>query len=279
MALKGIESTKAALRATRLVYWRIFEDSRTKTAGSFLASANFEDPDLTETQSYEDLSAALDRLTSGRYILLAYKTNTSKGGAAFESAFEISPDYRSSSIGSVTPEFIMEGIGKVTPENFEAAIEKKMKMMLDKQAEEKRLADLQAENERLKKELKENDGTINKGLLAIGAVLYPMMSKTPAFKEVFSMVSGVMKQLPSDVRPQELGTTAAPAAATPAAEHIEGDTCEIGGIAVAQDELFATLDELGSNNPDVLQHLKVLAGLKKNNPDMYNQAVEMAKDL
>jgi hypothetical protein len=281
MALKGIESTKAALRATKLVYWRIFENARTKGAGSFIATSNFDDADLTQDESYRDLSEALDRLGGGRYVLMGYKKNTTHGGAQFESEFEVIPDYnRSTSTISGTSEFYVEGIGKITPENFLDAVDKKIKDQLQKQQEEKELADLKAKIKQLESDAKENDGTINKGLLAIGTVLYPMVSKSPHFKEVFSMVSGVMKQANNAAAPvaNALGSTTTPAASA-AAEHVEGDTCEIGGTKVQQDELFKTLDELGTDNPEVLQHLKILAGLKKNNPAMYNEAVEMAQNL
>lgn len=282
MALKGIESTKAALQATKLVYWRIFENARTKGLGSFLATANFDDPSLTQEESYKEFSSALDRLGNARYVLLAYKKNSTQGGAQFESEFEVFPDYSRPASISGAQSFFVDGIGQVTPENFMDAVEKKISDKLTKQAEEKRLADLEAEVKRLKEEAKESDSVINKGLLAIGTVLYPMLSKSPHFKDVVSMVSGVMKQVPAG--PQVLGspalsTSETVVAATAAAEHIEGDTCEIGGIAVPQDELFSTLDALGSNNPEVLKHLKILADLKKNNPVMYNQAVEMAESL
>jgi len=159
-------------------------------------------------------------------------------------------------------------------------------MHQDKLAKEKEDQELRDKVKRLEAEVKENDGAVNRGLMAVGTVLYGQLSKTPAFKEMIGVISDVTKaangssqQAPAT----HLGGHNQPAAATEPKElpenHVEGDTAEIGGVKVNQDELFTTLDELGKDNPDVLQHLKILAKLKKDNPAMYSQAVEMAETL
>lgn len=280
MAILGKQNIIDSLRAAKLVYWRLFENQVKKTAGSFVATADFEKTNLGEEESYNELRSTLNRLTQGKYVLLAYKRPETKGGSAFDSEIEIegTGGFSSAISGPGAAEFVMEGIGKITPENFEQAIETKMSMLLKKQQEEKDLSDLKAEVVRLKKEADENETGFKRGLLSIGAVLYPVVSKSPAFKEVIGMVSGIVKQIPQEGNTERLGSTAAPAAALPE-NHIEGDNMEIGGTMVNQEDMLNTLDDLGKDNPDVLQHLQILANLKKNNPAMYNEAVEMAKTL
>lgn len=285
MAVEGKENIIESLRAAKLVYWKIFEDVAKKGTGSFVATADFENPNLGEKQSYDELKSALNRLTRGRYIMTAYKTNTTKGGSAYDSYIETEGNGSVAGIGSTSAaEFYLEGIGKVTGENFEEAINKKIEMHQAKLQREKEDRELRDRVKQLEAEAKEADSAINKGLMAIGTVLYTQVNKSPAFAEVVSLVSGIAKAANGSpaaaAQPaQHLG------AAQPAenkelpANHVEGDEAEIGGVKVNQDELLKTLDELGTNNPDVLDHLKILAKLKKDNPAMYTQAVDMASTL
>ncbi len=286
MAVEGKFQVIENLRAAKLVYWRIFESAGQKGSGAFLATADFENPDLLEKDSYADLQSALNRLSRGRYIMTAYRTNSTKGGAAYDTSIELEGSGNSTAISGVNDaaSFYLDGIGKVTSENFEEAIDKKLSMKIaamDKEKEDKALRD---RVKQLEAEAKENDGAVNRGLMAVGTVLYGQLSKTPQFKEMIGIVADVTKAAATGGAQQaatHLGTTtdALETASHLPDNHVEGDTAEIGGIKVNQDELFGTLDDLGKDNPEVLQHLKILAKLKKDNPAMYNQAVEMAGSL
>lgn len=82
------------------------------------------------------------------------------------------------------------------------------------------------------------------------------------------MMGQAMKSSNDEPKPET------PAVGSLPENHIEGDTCEIGGTAVQQDRLFSALDKLGTNNPDVLAHLEKLAELKQNDPDMFQAGID-----
>jgi hypothetical protein len=284
MAVEGKFQVIENLRAAKLVYWRIFESTGQKSSGAFLATADFENPDLLEKDSYADLQSALNRLSRGRYIMTAYRTNSTKGGAAYDTSIELEGTGSSSAISGINDPatFYLEGIGKVTPENFEEAIDKKLSIKLALMDKEKEYRALRDRVKQLEAEAKDNEGMVNRGLMAVGTVLYGQLSKTPQFKEMIGMVADVTKAAATGSNQQQAQFLGGPNEQDKAPlpdNHVEGDSAEIGGVKVNQDELFGTLDELGKDNPDVLDHLKILANLKKNNPAMYAEAVDMAKAL
>jgi len=274
MAIYKRTNVVELVRASKNPYWRIFENESKKAAGNFVASANFEDKDLTITASCDDLQQKIDRLSPGRYIIVAYERSDKKG-AAVDSAIELESLHHGSSAINGTDtnnhsSFFIEGIGLVTPENFESALDKKFDERIHKMKEKERLVALEKENSDLKKDARLRETAINKGLASVGAIAYSQLSKTPAFKDVMGMMGQAMKPAETAVEP----SSAQPAVGSLPENHVESDNCEIGGTSVPQDRLFAALDKLGANNPDVLAHLEKLAELKQNDPDMFQAGID-----
>lgn len=282
MAIYLRNNVVSMVRASKCPYWKIYENDQKKTAGNFVASADFEVADLGINAATDDLQIKLGHLSQGRYILTSYEKNDGKrkGLDSWIELEALAGANQPSAISGVnTPaEFFMEGIGKVNAENFEDAIEKKMAGMLEKQRKIDEEIALRAEVALLRREARENESGFNKGLMSIGAVLYPHVSKTPGFKDLVAVVGTAVAQSNT----ANINGTAAPAAAEPGAEelpanHVEGDLCEIGGVHVEQARLFGALDKLGANNPEVLKHLELLANLKENDQSMYDMAVSFAE--
>ena len=272
------------VRASKCPYWKIYENEGKKTAGNFVVSADFDVADLGINAACDDLQAKLANLSQGRYILTAYEENGGKR-KGIDTWIELEPlsNHATQGIGSTghpaPPTFYIEGIGKVTPDNFEAAIEQKFALMLAKQKKEEEEKALRVRVVELERELRSQDTAVNRGLMSIGTVAYAHMSKTPAFKEMMSTVGSVMAGAAAGETAGIQGIDDAQLASTPTLpdNHVEGDTAEIGGVRVSQDRLFAALDKLGTNNPEVLKHIELLAGLKENDPGTYEMAVSFAE--
>ncbi|HRD42197.1 MAG TPA: hypothetical protein PLN30_00525, partial [Ferruginibacter sp.] len=167
MAIYKRTNVVELVRASKNPYWRIFENESKKAAGNYVASANFEDKYLTITASCDDLQQKIDRLSPGRYIIVAYERSDKKG-AAVDSAIELeSLNHLPSAIAGTethNSSFFIEGIGQVTPENFESALDKKFDERLQKMREKERMEALERENAELKKEARLRETAINKGL-------------------------------------------------------------------------------------------------------------------
>ncbi|MBC7509669.1 MAG: hypothetical protein H7320_13115 [Ferruginibacter sp.] len=268
------------VRSAKCPYWKIFETEAKKTAGNYVTSADFEVADLGINAACDELTAKLSCLSQGRYIITAYEKNDGKRKGV-DSWIELEPGVGLttpiSGIGSTeTTGFVIAGFGVVTPDNFEQAIESKMAGMLAKQREADHLKALELEVKALKLEIKENNTGLNKGLVSVGTVMYGAMSKSPHFKDVIGLIGDVTKAAngmhPNDT---ELRTVAEELPQN----HQEGETAEIGGVAVNQDRLFSALDKIANNNPDVLAHLEKLGNLRQRDPDTYNSGLDILDTL
>jgi hypothetical protein len=273
MAIYKRNNVVEMVRGSNCPYWKIFEDASKKTAGNYVASADFDVADLGINASCDALQVKLAMLSQGRYILTAYEKNDGKR-KGLDSAIELEPAFDSpiAGIGAVAADtkIYIEGIGNVTPENIGEAMERKFQIMLDKQKEDNRVTALQNRVKELETEARENSSALNRGVMSIGTVLYTAVSKTPAFKEVMGVVGDITKMAKTEPAPV-IGTTEVTDTTN---NHVDGDMMEIGGTHVNQDRMLAALDKLGANNPHVLDHIESLAALKQNDPDSYQAGLD-----
>lgn len=281
MAIYKRSNVVEMVRAAKCPYWKIFESDQKKTAGNYVCSADWDVADLGINAACEDLVSKLNALSQGRYVLTAYEKNDGKR-KGLDSWIELEPLMGASPIagigstGQIDNKVYIEGIGNVSPDNIGEAIEKKFAIMQEKLRGEAELAALKLEVKTLRAEASQNDAGFNKSLISIGSLLYPIMSKTPAFKEVVGIVGDITKAARSEGASMGVGSTADE---TPTPEnHVEGDMMEIGGTQVNQDRMLAALDKLGANNPDVLLHIETLANTKVNDPDTYQAGLDFLKN-
>lgn len=269
MALYGKDNIIEHVRAMELVYWRIFQSANDKNAGNYIATADFNKENLGQEEALSTLRQTLNRLTSGNYLLSVYqRPGMSKGGV--NTFIEIENNSMSSAISGVnnTPAvFHLEGIGAVTADNFEEAVEKKMEKMMAAQKAKDDMAALKAENALLKKEKLENEGGINRGLMAVGSVLYSTMSKSPAGKEFIGMAKDLFFQ-----------ANAANRTAAAGGEPVE-DAEVIGAVGSKEERLIAAMEKLQVDNPELLEQIEMMAELKQKDPDTFNQAIEGLKNF
>lgn len=257
------------LRINKTPYWRLYESSNKRTSGNFIDTADFTDADLDVSLSVENLRKALERLSTGTYILTAYTSkDKSKGG--IDTVIEVEGSHSHSShvaaIGAVTNDFVVEGIGRVTAENFESVLEAKFKAMQEQARKEQELASLKAEVTNLKKQVEENETGFNKGVMGIGSVLYDIVKSTPSGKEFIGMAAKAL-----------FGAKAPSAPAT----QLAGTDSPSGAGAGEDDENRVTnaLERLASNNPDFIGQLEKLAHLKETDPGTFEVAVSSLDGL
>lgn len=270
MAIYGKDNIIEHARAMGLVYWRIYQSQTDKNAGNFVASADFDKENLGQEESLTTLRRSLDRLTGGSYLLSVYtKPGISKGGVNTNIELEGNGLNAISGINNTSAVFHLEGIGAVTPDNFEEAVEKKMQKMLDAQKEKEERELLRKENVELKKQLRENEGGVNRGLMAVGSVLYATVSKSPAGAEFIGMVKNVFLQAHTANRQQ------------PADSPGPGDDKpgEIGAVNNQEERLIAAVEKLSTDNPEFLQQIEMMARLKEKDPDTFNQGIDALKTI
>ncbi len=267
MALYGKDNIIEHVRAMGLVYWRIYQTQNDKNAGNYVASADFDKENLGQEEALQTLRQTLTRLTSGNYLLSVYtKPGVSKGG--INTNIEIENNGSSSAISGVntTPAvFHLEGIGAVTADNFEEAVEKKMQKMLDAQKAKDDLAALKAENALLKRERTENEGGVNRGLMAVGSVLYASVSKSPAGAEFIGMVKNMFLQANAGNR------------AATETDDTPGEV--ISGTGNNEERLIAAVEKLSAGNPDFLEQMELMAKVKENDSDTFYQGIYALKTI
>lgn len=262
MAILGKNNIIEMARSHKAPYWRLYESEHKRTSGNYIATADFESLNLGVENSLEILRKALDTLTPGRYIFVAYKDNNTKKGG-IDSYIEVESNGQNAAVSGIgsAAEFYMEGIGKVTADNFEEAIEKKMEKMQEKLRKEQEDKMLRDEVATLRKQVSENEAGINKGLMTIGTIAYGMMSETPKGKEFIGMArqalfaTNKITAAPGDQpRAEALGST--------------GENTDIN-----DERMIGALERLAKDNPDILGQLEKLADLKENDPGTFEMAV------
>lgn len=278
MAVYGKDNIIEVVRMQKAPYWRIIETIEKRNAGNYVATANFENPELGLESSLSDLRRVLNLLTPGRYILTSfYKNDVKKSGVDTWIEVESGSAMKDASIsGTGAAEFYLEGIGKVTPENFESAIEAKFKKMKEEEAEKLRIKNLQDENTRLKAELREHNNGIDRGMISIGSVVWQVMRGTEAGKEVIGMFNELKKMNSHGTKPQPQKQDA-PKSSYEEAEVV--DESISGNSSVAEKQMEEALETLAKDNPELISQLQMMAKLKTENPDMFNDAVENLKTI
>ncbi|MFZ4056964.1 MAG: hypothetical protein ACOYKE_02445 [Ferruginibacter sp.] len=255
MAIVGRDNIIELARSHKSPYWRIFESGNKRANGSYVATVDFDIENLGLEDSMSDLRTALNRLSPGRYLFVAYQNaNTKKGG--IDTLIEVEGTIRDAAVGGFGG-FHIEGFGAVTPDNFEQAIEAKLEKLEEKRKKEAEFESLKAENLALKKAAAEADSGLNRGILTIGSLAYSAIIKTPQGKEFIGLVKdtilGPKNALPESTVQSVSGTAT-----------IEG----------TDDEKFENIMvRLSNNNPDFLKQLEKLADLKDKDPDTFQMAV------
>lgn len=278
MAVLGKENIIEVVRMQKAPYWRVMETVNSRQAGNYIATADFDNPELGIEDSLGKLRNVLNKLTPGRYLLTAfYKTDAKKSGVDTWIEVESGGHAKDATISGTGADFYLEGIGKVTADNFEQAIEQKFKKLKDEENEKLRIKNIEEENRRMKLEMREYDSSMNRGIMSIGAVVWNVMRTTEAGKEVIGMM-GDFKKFNQDAKPKPNPQPAdAPRSAYDEAVIVDDSISGAGGNAEAQME--AALETLAKDNPELISQLQLLAKLKSENPDLFNDAVDNLKTI
>lgn len=270
----GKSNIIAHVTAMGLPYWKVYYNQASKEAGNCIGSSNFAIPNLGMSDSMSDLHRLLDRLTPGAYLLTAYeKPDGRKGGVNTPIEIEANPLLSGApGIGGFgrenPPDVYVEGIGMVPVSDISTAIDKKIAAAFEKEKKDKEWADLQEENKRLKSELAENGNGINRGLMAIGSVLYGHMAQTPAGKEFIGMIGNVLAQANGKAKP---GTVPAQVPGADGTDQMPAGSNE--------ERIITAIGVLSEDNPNVVEHLELLAKLKQTDKDQYDQGVDIIGTL
>lgn len=283
MAIYGSHNIVESLRAAKTPYWKLYRSSQDRAAGNYICAADFDNPDLGVEQSCEDLRSMLQKQTPGRYVLTAYKSaKDTKGGLGADIEVENNGHNTaagSSAISGISSEnkaAFVEGIGMVTLDNIGEVIEKKIKLEAERKAAEQRIKDIEAENARLKAEARDYDTGLNKGIMAIGAIVWGKIRNTPTGKEVIGMFSEVKKIAngqPSTATGQPSPDNGHPSSASD--QRLSDTDAAISGEAPP--EMINALEVLAENNDDLVNQLVMLARVKKENPEVFADAIENLK--
>jgi len=271
MAIYKIHNIVESVRAARCPFWKVYRSVVDRSAGNYICSADFDNPELGIEASCEHLRNMLKMQTPGRYVLAAYKRNTdNKGGLGADIEIEYEDNnIKIAAIGNTEPAVkYIDGIGAVTLDNIDEVIDKKIKLNAAKQAEEARIKAMEAENARLKDELRENETGLNKGIMAIGSIVWGKVRGTPLGQEVIGMFSQIKK-----------ATAEQESKVVNMHEHTNTDTVDasISGTEDAPPEMINALTDLSNNNPDLVNQLVMLAKVKKEQPDLFKDAIENLK--
>lgn len=275
MAIWSINNIVESVRFQKTPYWKLFRTQADKEAGNVIASADFSNPNLGMEEALDLLRKALQRQTPGRYILSAYdKPDGKRGGVSSDVEVENNGINTVSGIGAVAAEkattAYVEGIGLVSLDNIGDVIDKKIAAIRLKEKEEQRIKNLEEENKRLKTEAREYETGINKGLLSIGSIIWEKMRGTTTGKEVLGMFSDI-KKLSNDHQPST-------ANGQPSTDNDElGIGSPSGDGGDVPQAMVDALDVLAKDNPQLVTQLQMLAKVKTENPDVFQDAIENLK--
>lgn len=278
MAVFGKDNIVEVVRMQKSPYWRVMETVNSRQAGNYIATADFANPELGLEDSLGKLRDVLNKLTPGRYLLTSfYKSDAKKSGV--DTWIEIeSGNTRDASISGTGSDFYLEGIGKVTPENFESAIEQKFKKLKEEENEKLRIKNIEEENRRLKLEMREYDSSMNRGIMSIGAVVWNVMRTTEAGKEVIGMM-GEFKKFNQPKPNPEPQAADAPRSAYDEAEIVNDTSISGSANGNAEEQMQAALETLAKDNPELIAQLQMMARLKTENPELFNDAVDNLKTI
>ncbi len=275
MAIYNIHNIVESVRAAKTPYWKIYRTVVDRAAGNYICAADFENPELGIEASCEQLRTMLMMQTPGRYVMTAYRrVSDVKGGLGSDIEIEYKDAISAAKIGATEQQqqAYVEGIGMVTLDNIGEVIDKKIKLIADKKAEEARIRSLEEDNKRLKEEARENDTGLNKGIMAIGAIVWNQVRSTPLGKEVLGMVS----QFNSATSEKQPGKSVEVQDKVYSEHSVSNDDSAISGTE-APPEMVNALTDLSENNPELTNQLVMLAKLKKDNPDLFQDAIENLK--
>jgi hypothetical protein len=273
-AVIGIENALYFARRSGVKYWKIY--SANNNQGATIDQCS-KDADISLDQSLDELRTALHKLTPSTYKINIFRTftsdenkdNATKVVASFIVDINYGQPQHQQPVAGIGG-FSLEGIGLVTPENFEEALTKKMTSFHEKQKAADELTSLKAQLAEYKKNERETEYGFKKGILSIGTVLHPIVSKLPAYKEVMQTISGVMGAANNEALP----VTPLPSSALYAND--------ISGTEESNQDQLSIEDSMriiAHGNPNVAKELAALAKLKQQNPSMYTEGVEMVTNM
>lgn len=278
MAIRGRDNVIELLRMQKTPYWKLAQTAQARSAGNYVATADFTNPDLGIEASLDALRTTLDRLTSGRYVLVAFQSaeNTKRGGVDTDIEIESGGIAAISGIAA-QPKLILDGIGEVTPENFNNVIEQKFKAMRAQEKEEQRIKDLEAENKRLKAEASEYSSGVNKGLYSIGALIWEQVRQTKGGRELAGMIGQAMGAAARSEKPQNDRPAAAmtEASTQPGAEDATGESRCVRALS----SMLDGKEEDPAAQNELADQLELLAQVKKNNPALLEQGLNFIKNM
>ncbi len=267
-AIRGKDNIIALVRLQGCKHLKICLNENQRLGGNYIWSTEYKDDDAGIEDVCDALRSCLDKLTPGRYYLTGQKTLSAKKDNVV-TPIEIEDGNGSvaaigSTHGYVKPLFL--GGTEVTAENLNDVINDQFKKM---QAELKRAQDeenLKRENAELKKLLQEKESGINAGLQSIGAIVLPILKKTPAGKQLLATVAGL-----------GLGGSSTPSTPAPAAQ-----PTTIGEVEQeeASNRIAAALEKLNTSNAlQLADELELLAKVKTESPETFNMGLDYLKGM
>lgn len=270
MPLNGRKNVVDTLRELRLPYWKISESQHALGNGNFIVAFDPEGNDVNPNldDSMRQLETALNRLTPGTYFMSGKRVAKAEGKNVFAGSISIESGTAAiAGIGSTGKPMYIGGT-EVTSENLGEVIKaefEKMQAQLKKEQEEKALRE---ENARLKKELAEKESGITGGLYSIGSLFWDQIKKSPAAKEMIATIAGTAFK----TNPGEKTAAATESSETTAlsADFETRTGTAIAGLLGENADSPEVQNELASN-------LELLAKLKTEQPEVYEQAIEHLK--
>ena len=262
-AIRGIENAIACIRNGGAPYWKLHENSAKRTSGGFIAQSSYE-ADLSMDESTAQLYTALNRLTPGNYLLSSHKHGIPNKHVV-DIHVEIGYSEINKPVAGIGSTFSIEGFGAVTTDNFEAALDKKLNDFMAKQKAEAELTALKNRVKELEAEQKENEFGVKRGIASLGTILYPIVKKMPAFKEVVSGLGQIMNEAKTLNDNNETN---------------DNNAVEISGVGDdAEDRIGAAVETLAKGNPNIVKELELLAKLRQKDPSLYKDGVDFAESM
>ncbi len=269
MAIYGKNNIIEMVRLQQCKHIKICEVGNQKDGGNFIWKTDYENNDVSVEEVCGELRRCLDKLTAGRYHIIAQKTlNAQKGNIS--TTIEVESDgSRVASIGGIEnnarPLFI--GGTEVTATNINEVIKQEFANMQAELARKQTEENLKRENAELKKQLAEKESGINGGLMSIGAIVLPILKKTPQGKQLLAAVAGLgLSRMDVSDAPV---TTKEEVASIGEAEQEE-----------AGNRIAAALEKLNTTNAlQLADELELLAKVKTESPETFNMGLDYLKGI
>ena len=153
MAIVGKHNVIELVRLQKAPYWRLYENNQKRQSGNYIDQADSTDPNLDADISANNLRQALERLSSGTYVLVAFPTkDKTKGGIDKLIEIDGNGNRASAAINGLGQQagLFVEGIGQVTSENFSEVIDARIKKVREEERREAEHIALRKEVEALR---------------------------------------------------------------------------------------------------------------------------------